>query len=348
MKLRRLVACLATAVIAVPSAHALTINLVNTGGVTPGTAAYTGFAAAAYYWQSVLSDNVTVTFEVGFTSAGFDPTTLGSASSSSSDKTQTAWRNALIADATTALDAVATQHLAPFTSANVNLNTSLQKALDLYTGGANNVDASISFNSARPFDFDTRDGFATVSSDFVAVAVHEMGHALGFTSDVWQLSDSDSTPSNTDMFRYKDGALDFTWGGSPYFSIDGGATQLFGRSGFASGADGFQTSHWMEGTRIHDGISCTTLTQAQIGVMDPTGGLCQEGIVTAQDLAAFDAIGWNVNVDILNQPGYQMNTSQIMSAYLAAQVPEPSSWAMLVAGLGLTGVAWRRRRVTAP
>ena len=64
-------------------AQALTINLINTGGVEQGTAAYIGFSAAARYWESVLKDDVTLNFNVGFSTQGFDPNTLGSTSSAS-------------------------------------------------------------------------------------------------------------------------------------------------------------------------------------------------------------------------------------------------------------------------
>ena len=97
-------AAFALAVGCATSAQAVTINLINTGGVEQGTAAYTGFAAAARYWESVLTDNVTVNFNVGFSSTGFAITTLGSTSSASSQKTQGAWRPRLTADAKTALD----------------------------------------------------------------------------------------------------------------------------------------------------------------------------------------------------------------------------------------------------
>lgn len=327
------------------SAQALTINLINTGGVEIGTAAYDGFAAAAFYWEQVLNDDVTIDLRVGFADLG--GSTLGQASSSSGSKTQAQWRNAIIGDATTSIDFMATSNLASFNASNVRLNTALQKALDLYTGVPGNIDGTISFNSTRPFDFDTRDGFQLVGSDFVGVAVHEIGHVLGFTSAVSGSSTNNSTPANTDMFRYKNGALDFTWGGDPYFSVDGGASQLFGRSGFSSGADGFQTSHWKEGLRIHDGVSCTQLVEAQIGIMDPTGGLCQTGIVTAQDLALFDTIGWDLNYDILQNPNYKFTTGQIMQSYLdgaLVPVPEPGTWALLLAGLGVVGAGARRAR----
>jgi hypothetical protein len=324
-------------------AHALTLNLINTGGVEEGTAAYTGFYAAKHYWESLLLDDVTVNIRVGFTTEGFAPTTLGSASSTAGNKLQSEWRTAITDDATTALDAIATANLASFANPQVRLNTSLQKALGIYTGDPAANDATIRFNSARAFDFDTSDGFQEVASDFISVAVHEIGHALGFTSAVSQTTNALSRPTNTDMFRYKDGAWDISWGGDPYFSIDGGATEVFGRSDFSPGSDGFQTSHWEEGARIHNGVDCTVLLEPQIGIHDPTGGLCQEGIVTAQDLALFDAIGWDLRYDILSSPDYALRTRYILYAY-ENSVPEPASWALMIAGFGLAGAAVRRSR----
>ena len=52
-------------------------------------------------------------------------------------------------------------------------------------------------------------------------------------------------------------------------------------------------------------------------------------------------MGWNLNLDVLANPNWTKSTSRILWDYLA--VPEPSSWAMMIAGFGLVGAAFRRR-----
>jgi hypothetical protein len=65
------------------------------------------------------------------------------------------------------------------------------------------------------------------------------------------------------------------------------------------------------------------------------------GVVKGLDLAAYDAMGWNLNFDVLNNLGYNRNTAQIYVQALG--VPEPASWALMIAGFGLAGFAMRRR-----
>ena len=82
MKLTRIVALSAVAlgsIHAVP-ASALTINLVNIGGVEEDTDYYIGFKTAALYWESVIANDVTVNLRVGMANLG--ATTLGQASRS--------------------------------------------------------------------------------------------------------------------------------------------------------------------------------------------------------------------------------------------------------------------------
>ena len=62
----------------------------------------------------------------------------------------------------------------------------LGTALDTLYGGAlpNNADARIQFANgfAGTFDYNRSDGVGPGLTDFVTVAAHEIGHALGFTS----------------------------------------------------------------------------------------------------------------------------------------------------------------------
>ncbi len=323
-------------------AKALSIVLTDIGGVTAGSDAWIGFTAAAKFWEAVIADDVTVNIRVGFSQLAAG--TLGQASSSSAQYTTSIYKSALSSHATSDIDAGVIANLDDLTSNNYRVYTALGKALGLYTNTTNN-DSTIQFNTSYAWDFNTNDGFNTISSDFIGVAVHEIGHALGWASAV--STNPNATPANTDVLRYQDGNWSMAWGGTPYLSIDGGASQIFGNSLMSTGADGRQTSHWKDGARIHDGTSCTILLEPQIGIMDPTGGICQQGIVTAADLVVMDAIGWTLTSDIWTQQGFQLTTAQILNMAFpefAPGVPEPTSWALLISGFGLVGYAARRRR----
>jgi len=126
--------------------------------------------------------------------------------------------------------------------------------------------------------------------------------------------------------------LDFAVGSPGYFSIDGGATQFNGRSMMSTGrnfGDGRQASHFK------DSAGCT----GQIGIMDPTFCFGQLGEYTGTDLAAFDAMGWNLRFDVLRNKNFLATTVDVQRL---AAVPEPATWAMLIAGFGMVGFSMRR------
>ncbi|BAK65183.1 hypothetical protein SLG_05080 [Sphingobium sp. SYK-6] len=199
-------------------------------------------------------------------------------------------------------------------------------------------DGSINFNSDLSFDFDPTDGIDAGSYDFTFTAFHEIGHILGFTSgvdyyDAFAPSDGyhwdwDWIGHGTDIFRYSEDGLDWSLGGTPFFSIDGGETALLGGA-FSTGAnwgDGQQASHWKEG----------------LGIMDPTAAKGEMGVLRALDLAMFDALGWNLSVDALADPDLRITTAAMFGP---SAVPEPASWAMMIGGFALIGASLRRRTV---
>lgn len=322
----------------ITSSEALIIALNPASGMDAN--ALSGFQAAANYWQSKLADNVTVNIDIGFSALGAG--ILGSAGSSSQAFSVAAARNALINDASTAVDALAIGHLPALSgsggmgfltqvnsesgstvvsfdnddSANnrfLDINTANAKALGLL-GATTTPDASITFSSSFSWDFDQSDGVGAGLQDFVGVAIHEIGHALGFVSGVDTVDAYIGDPtdldgfaifSTLDMFRYSAaGNLNLAAGAAAYFSLDGGVTNLGGFSTGSAHGDGRQASHWKDNLGL--------------GIMDPTANPPgQVNTPSALDLTAFDAIGWNL-------------------------VPEPSSALLGILG-GLLALSRRRR-----
>ena len=122
---------------------------------------------------------------------------------------------------------------------------------------------------------------------------------------------------------------------TPYFSIDGGQSQVLGNSLMSTGVrngDGRQASHFKD----------SPANVPQLGVLDPTSGYGQMQEITALDLTAFDVIGWTTAFDPLTQPGYRMTTASVFNQF-ATTLPEPATWLSMILGFGLVGAAMRRR-----
>lgn len=384
----------AFAALSAASTEAATINLVDLGGVT-GSQAEQGFKIAANYWGSMFTNDVVINLGVRF--APLAPNIIGSTGSRRVDYSVANWQSRINAtksgsqlDQSIVLPGLNSSGGASFitngvaadgnddtstlqyingdstSSQTLYMNSSLVKAIGGTLASPDTLDGSVTFSSNFGFDFDPSNSVKPDTFDFIGVAIHEIGHALGFVSGVdfldyygypdgpgagalgYSLNDT-SIFSALDMFRYSSDAfnvapgdgpsLDLSAGGTPtYFSIDGGATALFGNT-MSTGAyngDGRQASHWKD----------TPGCQVGNGIMDPTFCYKQTGVITALDLAAFDAMGWNLNVDALaNNGSYRVSSSQILRDYLGI-VPEPATWGMMILGFGMVGAVMRQRATT--
>jgi hypothetical protein len=386
-------AAAAAALVAGTSANAnATFNLIDYNGSVAGTPAEQGFRIATAYWSSVLTSDVTINLEIGYNALA--PNVIGSTGSTKANVGAAAVYQQLGVTGNSALDAQAVSNLGPLVGGGITMITSgydtdatklgidvTKKAYDA-DGSANNTtlgvntatakalgftfgtpparDAQVNFSSNFSFDFNPSDGLTAGQMDFIGVAIHEIGHALGFVSgvDIYDNPANVNLPnvnangspglfSTLDLFRYSTDPTNVAPGtgpvrdlavGSPaYFSIDGGATQLFGASLFSTGrnyGDGQQASHFK------DLGGCS----GQLGIMDPNFCYAQMGEVTALDIAAFDALGWNVSFDVLANSGYKITSAEIYRMFTAeAAVPEAATWAQMIAGFGLIGGAVRRR-----
>jgi hypothetical protein len=298
--------------------------------------AVAGFNAAGARWSSLFSDSITVNINIAFQNLGGN--ILGETWSNETSKSYSNARNALVADAKSADDAIAISSLQSGSSFQVKTNrwanspngggsataytstlnslamtTANAKALGLLSADDPANDASITFNSAYSYDFDPTNGISAGKIDFVGIATHEIGHALGFISGVDMVDYYGSSYNDNgfawvnplDLFRYKSGTTipylcaDDT---AKYFSLNGSSTSYLFANGETYG-DGDQASHWKDNLGL--------------GVMDPTANYGELLQISPNDIMAFDAIGYDT-------------------------VPEPATMAGLA--LGVCAIASRRRR----
>jgi len=295
------------------SLGAFTINLVPGTGLAGNSAALAAFGRAAAQWSRFISDPITVNIDADMQNLG-STTIIGQAESTMLMGDYTEVQNAMVADADA--DDGILAFLPTLSQFNVHLPTGFGfngnisatkgnfKALG-YTGldeqfGAS--DATITFNSGFAFDYDKSNGVSPGMVDFESVAAHEIGHALGFISNVDTIDEYESMKltanlaiGTLDMFRFdNDGADDPSTAAQfatfPRYMLPGNddvfddiAHEWRMSTGYYMG-DGRQASHWKD----------DTLTGTFIGIMDPTIDYQQIWTVGMADLRALDLIGYDI------------------------------------------------------
>ena len=284
-----------------------------------------GFQAAADLWQSILTDDIQVNLDIDYRT--LSPGILGQAGSQRGVVPVTGVVQAMGTDALSVDDAIAvanlptTQSVSMLTStegtgaeeldddnsANNNFlatNTANLKALGMLNPSAPGVDAFITFSDQFSWDFDRSDGITPGSFDFIGVAVHEIGHALGFVSGVGTVDFSVNSGQNLDGFAihspldlFRHSAASVAAGADidtrafnddKFFSLDGGQTVLATFSTGTQTGDGRQPSHFKDNLGI--------------GVMDPTASPGEYTDITEFDVTAFDVMGWDIRSDFGDAP----------------------------------------------
>jgi hypothetical protein len=282
----------------------LNIVLQTTAQLDANPAAKAAFERAAAIWESKIADPVTIYIAVDFgpTLFGipFQSHELGVTYTDDAGVSYTTSRLALASHATSAGETALYALLPAIPSLPTDVGTSstiYSPSAQLRTLGIlqpatpGSSGPEVAFNSAFSFDFDPSNGIAAQSIDFEAMVVHELGHALGFISDVGgQQVYGESLPSIMDFFRVRPAITTSTFLSAQRVQSPGGEQVLFGVGGTKtpmstaapdySGGDGQQASHWKD----HQGI----------GVMDPTLAYGERSTLTAADLAAFDLLGWTI------------------------------------------------------
>jgi hypothetical protein len=318
-----------------------------------GAEAQSAFLEAASFWETTLLDSVEIFIDINYTQLA--STVIGSANSTRSYFNYSAVLDALAEDITSDEDATAVNATTCSSTAGVcqlafmedngdggeidNDGTADNNVIAMTSANAKalglevdeGVDATITFNSDFAFDYDRSDGISSNMMDFVGVAIHEIGHVLGFISGVDIVDENPDLVldpyayvSTFDLFRYSDesasaGVIDMRSGVESFFSIDGGVTETAPLSTGRHTGDGQQASHFED----HGGE----------GIMDPTFSYGELGVVRDNDLLAFDVIGWD------------LISAEEDAGDVATEVSEPHTQVVLLSGL--LGMFLMRRRKSA-
>lgn len=293
-------------------ANGLTIILRSTAQLDSFPQAKAAFIRAAAQWEAQIKNPITIVLDVDYGPTRFGQTypsgVLGSTSTPSYIVTYDNLRARLVASAASAAETTLYGAL-PTGTVNTDLGavgtthvvSPLMRAFGLLAADAdptsNSGVPSIGFNSNFTFDFDPSDGITAGATDFDAVAVHEMGHALGFTSNVGLIELSpNSTKALTawDVFRFRPGTTTSTFTAAQRILSSGGDHRFYdhqpelacstGRPN-GTGGDGRQASHWKADEQ--SGI--------YIGIMDPTLTSGQRKTMTSNDLRMLETIGYTIS-----------------------------------------------------
>jgi uncharacterized protein (TIGR03437 family) len=277
-----------------------------------------GFLRAAAIWESLISTPITLVIDVDFGPTLFgtpfrSPMTLGGTLTQElvDDNIYTDVRNQLITRATNQTDAdfyrsLPTGLLPTDLGATNRLSgpSALFRVIGVIRQVANpdgeaaslGPPPSIGFNSSFNFDFDPTDGITSGRFDFTGTALHEIGHALGFSSNVGykEISPNElNYPSIWDIFRFRPGVTSTSFTTAERIQSSGGEQIFFSPRSQAALSTGRpngemgdlrQASHWKD----------DFFTGQRIGIMDPSLAAGRRSTITEADLNALATMGYRI------------------------------------------------------
>ena len=341
---------------------ALTFNLISDPSIDANALA--GFQEATNIWSNAFTDNVTINLEIGYENLGSSGI-LAQAGSRTRVFSYSDVRTALTNDASSGDDALSVANLPSLGSSfsfvgteddgsfelidgydrNTNsvtssddntfmdVNRANAKAIGLISPSDPGIDASITFNSNFNFDLDRSNGISSGQYDFVGIALHEIGHSLGFVSGVDAVDGNAAGEFNSlnngvpfdldefavfsplDLHRYSD--LSVAVGddaGIPLLDLsvegkDSGVNEVITYDGIDYDAEPYLSIDGGANELFTDGVDGLFSTggnfgdgwQAShwkdnrgIGLLDPTAIAGTQLDLTDADLRAFDIIGYNL------------------------------------------------------
>lgn len=315
----------------------------------------TAFEVAGRIWSTYLNDDVTVNVHIGMSNSLPTNVIGGALPGIKANYASYNFANHLDVDRTSQDDQIGSSYLSSGSIANdflvpsqrqVSLTTANAKALGIAPKNSTALDgvilmsdlSNLSWNQDGDASNDITWNYPTGNAvqnpvhdlDFLSVALHELGHVLGFVSGVdnaawfeeletvqqnvqngllstqsynfsghqlhtlWSNSNFgyDSRSMPLDYFRY---SYNSQWWG--YRDLSVGEDAYFSVDGGYSSLADFSTSKYGNG----DGYQASHWKNAgnALGIMTPTLALNQENSISMLDLRAFDVIGWDLADSLL-------------------------------------------------
>lgn len=263
------------------------INLTFDSSTSSAPAAF--FTAMNYcvqYLDNLITNNITVNINVGWgeVAGGSLPAgNLGEGGAEGITISYAQLKADLLAHSNSAADVTAYANLPGADISNgagFFVAAAQAKAWGLISATGTELDGVVGFNPSTAWDFSTSNQAVAGQYNFIGDALHELTHALGRESGL----NPGSPMTVMDLFQYASpGVLQTQAGGSSYFSINGGATNL---GNFANASD---LGDWS-----------TTVPNDSF---DATFSSGTAHTISATDITVLNVLGFGVNSSMLGGMG---------------------------------------------